>query len=154
MKKKLEKWSKLNPETGCIEWTGGLVNGYGSTNVKGADGKKITKRAHRVSYEEYVGKIPEGLHVCHKCDNRKCINPEHLFAGTNLDNVRDRDRKGRGSQPSGESHNSAKLTDKKIILIRQLRRFGFAQQVIADTFGVHQMTISRIVNRKIWRHVK
>lgn len=83
---------EVNPETECWEWTGPLLhNGYGRFHI---NGKQV--KAHRASYEEHKGPIPEGLLVCHACDNRKCINPEHLWLGTAKDNAVDRQLKGRG----------------------------------------------------------
>lgn len=80
-------------DTGCWEWIGsiGIVNGYGQLNL----GKGKMANAHRFSYELYIGDIPKGMFVCHKCDNRKCCSPFHLFLGTNEDNMKDASSKGR-----------------------------------------------------------
>ena len=83
--------SKLNEETGCIEYTR-YKNKHGYGRLR-AGGKKVL--AHRLSYEHSHGAIPDGIIICHKCDNPSCINPEHLFAGTHLDNARDAIAKGR-----------------------------------------------------------
>ena len=83
------------PMTGCHLWIGGAdPDGYGVISRQGRRGKQ--ERAHRVAYELFVGPIPDGICVLHRCDTPACVNPEHLFLGTNLDNVRDRDAKGRG----------------------------------------------------------
>lgn len=89
---KVKKYSKPNPETGCWDWISGsrCHGGYGTVRT---DGKK--RLAHRVSYEVFVGPIPEGKIVCHSCDNRMCVNPEHLWIGTQKDNVKDMLDKGR-----------------------------------------------------------
>lgn len=77
---------------GCWIWTGYCQkNGYGTIHC----GKGSIKRAHRISYEIHCGKIPDGLYVCHKCDNPSCVRPDHLFLGTQLDNIRDCISKGR-----------------------------------------------------------
>lgn len=83
---------------GCWNWLGGLFKetGYGKFNAgKGENGKTITAYAHRVSYELHTGPIPEGMQVLHRCDNPRCVRPDHLFLGTQLDNMRDMIAKGR-----------------------------------------------------------
>ncbi len=84
-------WNKVQKSDQCWEWLGARVSkGYGNMRI---NGKMVS--AHRVSWELHNGKIPEGLHVLHDCDNPPCVNPSHLFLGTNLDNVRDKMAKGR-----------------------------------------------------------
>lgn len=99
------KWS-LNLKTGCHEWIACLLpNGYGAIQFKG---KKLS--AHRVSWELHNGEIPKDMHVLHKCDNRRCVNPDHLFVGTHQDNMKDRNQKGRtASPPLGDENWSTKL---------------------------------------------
>ena len=132
----------------CWNWLGALeVSGYG---YLGDTRRQGSKKAHRLSYEIHCGKIPNGLCVCHKCDNRKCVNPTHLFLGTRADNNADRDRKGRVNRMYGESNPKAKLTDANISSIREMRENGMTQQSIADRFGVSQHTIWQILSNKTW----
>lgn len=90
-------WAKVEKTPTCWEWRGATVTGYGHISMGGVLGK--IRLAHRISWEMHNGPIPDGLHVCHRCDNPKCVRPDHLFLGTDLDNAQDRDAKGR-SRPA------------------------------------------------------
>lgn len=128
-------------ESGCHEWQAGEARGgYGKYQNAG---KSIT--AHRFAYENFVGPT-NGLYVLHKCDNRKCVNPEHLFLGTQSDNVADMDAKGR------------RVLHPKITLgmadkMKEMRAERYSQQSIADHFGVSQALVSRLL-RGVTRHFK
>lgn len=112
--------------------------------------------AHRVAYELHAGRaVPPGLFVLHRCDNRPCCNPAHLFLGTQADNIADMDRKGRGRRPSvrGERAGLAKLTDEQVMELRALYAAGARQVDLAARFGVRQSTVSSIVRRATWSHI-
>jgi len=92
---KLPERYAINEETGCWEWNGKLLAGYGVFRWNSKQ-----QKAHRASYEQYKGAIPDGYFVCHSCDNPKCVNPDHLWVGTQSDNIKDAVRKGRVKVPS------------------------------------------------------
>jgi len=108
--------------------------------------------AHRVSFELHNGPIPEGMYVCHKCDVRNCVNPDHLFAGTQADNVHDMQKKGRGrySPSLGQDHGCSKLTDGQVLEIRASRATA---KECAEAYGVSDVQIYNIRNRKSWKHL-
>jgi len=137
---------------GCWLWKAGTFkDGYGCFTYNG----KI-QRAHRVSYQLFLGSIPEGLLVCHKCDIRKCVNPDHLFLGTVLDNNLDCIRKNRHGKKGakGEKHGSAKLTEKQVLEIRQrVNENEITQYKAAKLYGVDPALINGIVHRRIWKHI-
>ena len=120
-------------DSGCFEWQAGLARGgYGKFRLP-----HKTTTAHRFAYETFVSPIPQGLQVLHRCDNRKCTNPEHLFIGTAQDNVADMDEKKRRKT-------RATLAAEDIKVIQQMLNDRHSQQHIADTFKVSQSVISRI----------
>lgn len=149
-------WSKVEKTKGCWNWSAATFHhGYGCFGVKVADGKYKTRYAHRLAYEELVGPIVDGLFVLHKCDNRRCVNPEHLFLGTQVDNMRDCSAKGRkpGKRLFGEENYAAKLSDAKIKIIRYVGK-SLSQQRLGDVFGVSQTMIGCVLRGKSWPHVK
>lgn len=149
-------------ENGCWMWTGGKDRkGYGLFSVgpsRNPDGSRRNsmKAAHRVSYELFNGGIPDGLFVLHKCDTPGCVNPEHLFLGTNLDNVRDMDSKGRRvNGPSyGSDHGNAVLDEKQVLEIMELLKARKpTQKEIAKMYGVAHSTINHIATGRLWSHL-
>jgi hypothetical protein len=140
-----------NPRlAGCWEWTAHKDRrGYGQFRLD----DRIQK-AHRVSYELFVGPIPDGLHVRHKCDNRGCVNPNHLETGTHEDNMRDMAGRGRVARLNGESNGMSKLTENDVRVIREEYASGTVTQAeLAEDYGVDPSVIGKIVNNKIWTHV-
>lgn len=134
--------TEVGHASGCWIWHGSTVsNGYGTLSV----GR--TKLAHRYAYETFVGPIGQGLDCCHKCDNRKCVNPWHLFLGTRRDNMRDCVAKNR--QAKGEYSGRSKLTQRQIDEIRGIDGLMFKD--IAKIYSVDRSSISRIKNKKTWR---
>lgn len=137
---------------GCWLWMGPKnKKGYGHIGINGK-----TVSAHRFSYSINVGAIPDGLHVLHTCDNRPCVNPKHLWVGTNLENVLDCIKKGRAGtlfSLRGEAHSKAKLTAADVLEIRELNSDGFSGSQLGDIYGVHPNNIFAICNRKTWAHV-
>lgn len=139
-------WSKVRKTPhGCWLWTGGtFAGGYGAFHI----GKPVY-RAHRVSWELTHGPIPEGMFICHHCDTPACVRPDHLFLGTNADNVGDMTRKRRVAH--GERHGSAKLSAEQV---QQIRRAYSSKRVLqrelAQQYGVDASLISMIVTRKLW----
>jgi hypothetical protein len=125
----------------CWEWTGRISKwGYGLWYVRNG-GNRPNKLAHRFAYELAKGPIPKGLCVCHSCDNRLCVNPDHLWLGTLEENNHDRDAKGRTNRPIGENHPRAKLDLRKVRMIRRLRG-KVTQSRLAKHFGVSPSTIA------------
>jgi hypothetical protein len=143
-------------QSGCWRWTGGIASGYGTFRIGSlTDGTRRPIGAHRFSYEHHRGPISDGLFVCHSCDNKLCVNPDHLFLGTNSENILDASRKGlmRTNPNKGESNGRAVLTAKQVLRIRELRSLGHKMKDLAETYGVTKTHISWIVNRKSWAHI-
>lgn len=131
----------------CWTWRGHVSRlGYGAFSLG------MEKKAHRVSYALHNGPIPDGLNVLHKCDNRQCVNPDHLFLGTQKDNVLDMCIKGRHrSVPlHGERNPMSVLTWDKVRQIRDAVASGATQRSMCSFYGVSPMTVSRIIRRETW----
>lgn len=142
---------KIGPADDCWIWQGKPVGGYGRITIGGS-----VIRAHRLSWQLAHGPIPEGMLVCHNCpggDNPLCVNPAHLFLGTNADNTADKIAKGRARYAQGSRVSGAKLTEADVLVIRDLRADGHTYQRIAARFRVSERAISRITRGEGWGHV-
>lgn len=140
-------WSKVRrEESGCWIWTGSRSDtGYGSVRWVG-----FPAGAHQVSFLLTRGFVPEC--TCHRCDNRPCVNPFHLFAGTQRDNVYDRISKGRNNYVRGSQIGASKLKESQVVEILSLR-FAFPRSYLASVFNVSWSTIHSIQTKKTWRHI-
>jgi hypothetical protein len=140
-------WNKVQKTESCWNWQGSTDTcGYGQLRV---NGKLIL--VHRFSFELGGTKIEKNMSICHTCDNRLCVNPKHLWVGTNAENVADKVAKGRHKTPLGEKHGLSKLTEEKVSKIRELYNSKqYFQREIADMFSVHPTCISQITRGRTW----
>lgn len=147
--------------TECWPWRGGLTRkGYGYTSISRSwtDAPRAGRfwQAHRFAWFLANGPIPTDsngrpLHILHRCDSPPCCNPAHLFLGTNLENVRDRETKGRGGDHRGEKHGRAKLTEEQVVAIRTRRSAGETCTALAAAFGIGKSHVSAIASNRRWR---
>ena len=135
------------PNSGCWLWEAAInACGYGTIGVKGR-----SMLAHRLSYKIYYGKLPKNKNILHRCDVPCCVNPEHLFAGTQRENIYDMEVKDRAYHPTGEQHGRAKLTEDDV---RRIRLDPRSSRKIAPEYGVDRVTIQGARNGRTWGHVK
>jgi hypothetical protein len=147
---RLARMSRLDDVTGCVLWTGTTRNGYGRLVFGARTEGRRTVAAHRLAFETWRGPIPAGMEVCHHCDVRACINPDHLFVGTKQDNMADRKRKGRNRPPRGEDHVFSKLSDDAV---REIRSSAIPARELAVRFQVTVAAIKDVRGGRRWRHV-
>ena len=144
-------------KTACWLWTGWMgEHGYGLYHVPGsrAAGVRRASTTHRYAWEQWNGPIPDGLKALHKCDVRACVNPAHLFLGTDQDNMDDMYAKGRGRKARGEEVTLAKVTEDQVREIRKRREAGELLKTIAPDYRLSLVAVSCICLRKTWKHVE
>lgn len=157
-------WAKVQraSENECWNWTAcRSKDAYGNLRYGLFGVFRKNRLAHRFAYILSIGPIPEGLCVCHSCDNTACCNPAHFFLGTNADNMDDKCKKNRQSHcgtrspNNGEASPHAKLTDAKVREIREIHAQGNINfKALAKDYGVAYSLIARVVNRQSWKHVE
>lgn len=157
-------------KSGCWDWKGSKnKKGYGAFHVGGS-----VMLAHRVSYSLFNSNDPLELLTCHTCDNPGCVNPDHLFLGTNQDNMIDMHKKNRGNRPAGNRHYAktsplrttfgknpligedafgSKLKAEYVTEIRKLKKSGVSTREICNTYSIHRVTLYDLIHRRTWRHV-
>ncbi len=146
--KKRIKGNSIVVDSGCWEWQRYIKEGYGITILKGQ-----IEQAHRASWKVFIGEIPEGMQVNHKCHNRKCINTEHLYIGTQKQNMQDMIDANRGCDRRGSLSPVAKLNERKVKIIKDLIALGWKIKPIADKYNVCESTIRAIRSNLTWTHV-
>ena len=139
---------KVDRSGDCWLWTAVRnSDGYGNFKLNGT-----MIKAHRVAYTLFLGPIPNGLHVLHRCDVPGCVNPNHLFLGTHMENMIDREAKGRGHDKRGEANGRAKLTLQEVWQIRDLVKCKlFTQIEIGRMYGISNVVVSKISLFQLWK---
>lgn len=141
-------WSMVQKTDGCWEWTGYVNPQTGYAYTYGLDRKPVS--VHREAYRISVGPIPNGLLVCHRCDNKICVRPDHLFLGTVRDNAIDAQQKGRLSH--GASHHTSKLTSEQVKEIVALRALGLSYGALGRQFSICKSSVFSICHGKHRKH--
>lgn len=152
-----EFWKRVNKTETCWLWTGAKCPsrrsqpiGYGKLQVNKNPVRHIY--AHRLSWMIHFGSISKGKKVLHRCDNPPCVNPAHLFLGTQVDNMKDCKQKGRNA--SGARHGRTRITDKEVLDIRRRVADGESTRSVARLYGMGKSTIWQISARINWRHIE
>jgi hypothetical protein len=138
-------WAKVDKNGDCWEWMANTRKGYGSIKVSG-----ISVYAHRLSWEMQNGPLQNGMLVLHKCDNPRCVNPSHLFVGTQKDNMEDREAKDRGADRRGNKNGRSKIPQAAIALILASKE---SLSTLALKYGVSKTAIRLIKIGKNWSHL-
>jgi hypothetical protein len=144
---------RVNTDTGCHEWIRGRdKDGYGLLKVNKGD-RRITVRAHKVIYEHCVSQVPEGGCVLHKCDVRFCVNPAHLYIGSQRQNVSDMYERGRQNTVKGAKHPRARLNEAQVREIKQQLAAGAGTAQLGRLYGVCSQAIYAIAKGNSWKHI-
>jgi hypothetical protein len=158
-------WSRVREGAGCWEWTPGSRTLHGTIYLGlGADGRIINEGPHRFSYQIHVGPIPPGLFVCHHCDNKRCVRPDHLYVGTTQDNTRDAIRRNRrnlmprmgvdrdlAGKMKAEFHPLSRLSTEQVEHIRRTyRRGATTHRALAEKYNVSRTCITDILSGRRW----
>lgn len=147
IEEKLLDYSEAVTETGCWIWLKGLNhNGYGTLTHR-----RKTYLAHKASYQTFVGQVPVGKLVLHTCDVSCCINPAHLYAGTQKENVRDCETRGRAQHPRGSLHGKSKLNEQQVLEIKARLKGEESFIRIAKDYCVRPSTIEKIYYGYTWK---
>jgi len=147
-KERFESKFIADPTCGCWLWEAGYYpDGYGAFS-RSISNKMM--KSHKASWEIYKGPVTDGLHVLHRCDNRACVNPDHLYLGTNAENMRDRNIRGRTKTGIGSRNRHAKLTENQALAIYADRR---RNRIISLEYGVSILTVQRIKSKALWKHI-
>ncbi len=143
-------WVRVEKTSNCWKWIGATQpDGYGSVTFHGQRWP-----AHKFAFFLTHGKVTKGLFILHKCDNKGCVNPDHLYEGTTKDNARDASQRGRLNPHRGESCSTSKLTTQNVIEIRKRYRwYKVPASLLAKEYGVCRQLINGIIARKKWAHV-
>jgi hypothetical protein len=138
-------------KTGCWEWTGAKVtSGYGHLRVPNEKGPRKTMLAHRAYYEAFVGEIPNGLLLRHTCDNRLCVNPNHLAPGTHLENMADYRARGVSGPKRASRNGNSKLTEADVA---EIRSSDLSVTELAEAYGTDRTNIWCVKSGKTWKHL-
>jgi hypothetical protein len=142
-------------EFGCWDWKGGVIQktGYGEFSFS-EDRLRYVCSSHRLSYMLYRGSIPDGIYVCHHCDNRLCVRPDHLFLGTHLDNMNDMNMKGRNHVHIGDNHPNSKVNSSIVRDIRARQASGQTVASIAKDLAITYNMVRDILIERTWSHVQ
>lgn len=144
-------WSKTElKESGCIEWTRAKrSHGYGAVRLE-----RKSHGAHRVAFFLKNGSFPAKSEICHRCDNPPCCNPDHLFIGTHLENMRDMFSKNRRTSAKGEKHAAAKLTEHQVVELRaRYANNEGSMEALGRDYGITRQSAYLIISRKSWPHI-